>query len=137
VKNFFARECQFTIMKHLSKIVLLLMLVSCTQQRRDAESSATTVPTEQGKEVAATDTSGITYQIIHSENGVEGFGYDIYIQGKLYVHQPSIPAIAGNKGFSSSHKAEQAAALVVNKIKNNILPPTVDVNELDSLHLLD
>jgi len=80
--------------------------------------------------------SSISFKIIPGENGT-GFGYDIFMQGKLYVHQPVIPAVEGNKSFSSEEKASRAAQLVVFKIQRNILPPTVEVRELDSLGLLD
>jgi hypothetical protein len=65
-----------------------------------------------------------------------GWGYDIYMNGSLYVHQPHIPAVSGNKGFNSEKDAKRTAELVVYKIKNNILPPSVTVKELDSLGVL-
>src|SRR5438045_6192547 len=32
-------------------------------------------------------------------SNLSGFGYDILINGKLYIHQPYIPAINGAAGF--------------------------------------
>jgi hypothetical protein len=63
----------------------------------------------------------------------EGFGYDIIMDGKPYIHQPNIPALPGNKGFQSEEMASRVADLVIFKIRNNIMPPTVEVKELDSL----
>ena len=65
-----------------------------------------------------------------------GYGYDIYIDGKMYIHQPHIPAIPGNTAFSSEAKAKKAADLMVYKIRHNIMPPALDVKELDSLGVL-
>ena len=64
---------------------------------------------------------------------ISGFGYDIILEGKTYVHQPTIPALPGNNGFSTEEQARKVAELVSNKIRNNIMPPTVEVKELDSL----
>ena len=62
-----------------------------------------------------------------------GFGYDIILDGHIYIHQPTIPALPGNNGFSTEEKAKKVAELVSFKIHNNIMPPTVEVRELDSL----
>lgn len=67
---------------------------------------------------------------------VGGFGYDIYIFDALYVHQPNVPAINGNRGFKTKEQAENAGKLVAYKIKNNIMPPSVSIQELDSLGVL-
>ena len=70
-------------------------------------------------------------------NGTRGWGYDILIDGKIYIHQPNVPAIIGNNGFSSEEKAMLTGEFVISKIKNNIFPPAVTPEELDSLGVLD
>jgi hypothetical protein len=65
-----------------------------------------------------------------------GFGYDVYLDQKLYVHQPHVPAVAGNKGFSSMENARRTGEFVAYKIKHNIMPPSVSPHELDSLGVL-
>ncbi len=72
---------------------------------------------------------------IFRNNESNSFGYDIIVDGRVYVHQPNIPARAGNNGFISEEQAEKVAQLVLKKIKMNILPPTVSVDELDSLEI--
>ena len=67
---------------------------------------------------------------------VGGYGYDIYIFDALYVHQPNVPAINGNRGFKTKEQAKNAGDLVAYKIKNNIMPPSVSIQELDSLGVL-
>jgi len=59
-----------------------------------------------------------------------GFGYDIEVDGKLVVHQPNIPVIAGHRGFATEQEAQNVAGLVVQKIKNNEMPPTLTAHEL-------
>ena len=70
---------------------------------------------------------------IFKNTELSGFGYDIILDGHTYVHQPNIPAIPGNNGFSSERSARKVAELVSFKIRNNIMPPTIEVKELDSL----
>lgn len=67
---------------------------------------------------------------------VGGFGYDIYIFDALYVHQPNVPAINGNRGFKTKAQAQKAGEFVAYKIRNNIMPPSVSIKELDSLGVL-
>ena len=71
-----------------------------------------------------------------ADSSLHGFGYNIYVDSNMYVHQPHIPAVSGNKGFDSYANAEKAAGLIVYKIKNNILPPSVTPHELDSIGAL-
>lgn len=76
-----------------------------------------------------------TYKILMA-NSEGGFGYDIYQDGKLIIHQPYIPAVSGNQYFKNSFRAETAANLVVYKLQHNIMPPTLSIRELDSLKCL-
>ncbi|MFA6274470.1 MAG: DUF4907 domain-containing protein [Candidatus Paceibacterota bacterium] len=66
------------------------------------------------------------------QTGIE-WGYDILIDENIYVHQPTIPAIGGNKGFKTEQDAQKTAELVVNKIRKNILPPSITPEELKNL----
>jgi hypothetical protein len=73
---------------------------------------------------------------IKQENNPHGYGYDIYLFDTRYIHQPNIPAINGNRGFHTREQAYKAAALVMHKIRNNIMPPALSIVELDSLGVL-
>ncbi|MGD0280140.1 MAG: DUF4907 domain-containing protein [Smithella sp.] len=64
------------------------------------------------------------------------FGYDILMNGKLLVHQPSIPALPGNDGFRTKEQAQRVADFVVKKIRNNEMPPTVTIKDLNSMNVL-
>jgi hypothetical protein len=76
----------------------------------------------------------ITIKIIPSVD--KTFGYDIFLDGKLLVHQPHIPALPGNKGFTTRERAQKVAEFVVKKIKNNEMPPTVTIDNLNNLGVL-
>lgn len=71
-----------------------------------------------------------------TSNIFTGYGYDIIISGLLYIHQPNIPSVQGNVGFDNKKKAKRTAEFIVEKIKNNIIPPTISKKELDSLKVL-
>ena len=81
----------------------------------------------------------ITTAIINSEDFgyTQGFGYEIHIDGKLFIRQPQIPAIGFNRVFQSAADAQKVADFVVYKIRQGILPPGVDLIELDSLKVIN
>ena len=72
--------------------------------------------------------------IIPAENNT--FGYDIYVHGSVMVHQPSRPGLSGNTGFATEEDAIKVSELVIKKICNNELPPTVTIGELQELGVL-
>jgi len=72
--------------------------------------------------------------IIPSEN--DTFGYDIYVFGAVLIHQPSRPGLSGNSGFATEEDAMKVAELVIKKIRNNEMPPTVTIQELQELGVL-
>jgi len=74
-----------------------------------------------------------TYRNDSLISGSKGWGYDIYINGTKYIHQPHMPAINGEEGFKSKEDAVKTAELIARKINNNMMPPSISVNELDSL----
>ena len=80
--------------------------------------------------------SVIEVRTFKNDDVIKGFGYDIYVDNALKVHQPHIPAVSGNKGFTSEEKAKRAGEFVGNKFRNNIMPPSVSPKELDSLGVL-
>lgn len=59
--------------------------------------------------------------------------YDIMKDGKLFIHQTSIPGIAGSQGFKTKEQASQVAVLVIQKLNDGQMPPTVTEKELKQL----
>jgi len=68
--------------------------------RPKQENAATQFPT------ASTYTNTkLTYQIIDAPNHT--YGYDVLPDGRLMIHQKSIPATPGNEGFKAKADAEK------------------------------
>lgn len=65
-----------------------------------------------------------------------GWGYDIFVDGKQYIHQETIPSIQGNYAFKTETDARKTAGLVIAKLRKNIMPPSVTPEELDSIKVL-
>jgi hypothetical protein len=76
----------------------------------------------------------ITIQILPSANNT--FGYDILLYGRPFVHQPNIPGLPGNEGFATKERAQTVAEFVVKKIRNNEMPPTVTIEDLNTMGVL-
>ena len=78
--------------------------------------------------------SDLTYKIIDAANYT--FGYDVFTNGRLMVHQTSIPAMPGNEGFKTKEDAAKVAELVMQKIERGEMPPNVSVDELKALKVI-
>ena len=76
----------------------------------------------------------ITIKIIPSINNT--FGYDILIYGRPLVHQPNIQGLPGNEGFTTKGRAQKVAEFVMKKIRKNKMPPTVTIEDLNSMGVL-
>lgn len=75
------------------------------------------------------------YEIYKNEAPLNGFGYCIFINNKKTFNSPTVPAIQGNKPFVTKLDAKKIAELSIYKLKNNIMPPTIYIKELDSLQI--
>jgi hypothetical protein len=64
------------------------------------------------------------------------FGYDILLYDRPLVHQPNIPGLPGNDGFKTREQAKKVAGFVVRKIRNNEMPPTVTIEDLNKMAVL-
>jgi len=81
--------------------------------------------------VAAYTLRGHFYKIDVFKSG-QGWGYDILIEDKPYIHQPFMPAIEGQVPFRDKQSARETGKLVVRKLKNHKIP-SVTKEELDSI----
>ena len=63
-----------------------------------------------------------------------GWGYDVFVNDTIFIHQQQMPAVEGMRGFTSEAEASKVADLIVQRIKNHQLP-TVYLRDLDSLHI--
>lgn len=81
------------------------------------------------KTISTDESKAVEYVVFESENG---YGYKIYIDGKLTINQPNVPALPGTAGFDSESDACKIAELAVSKIKQGIMPPTITLEELEA-----
>jgi Domain of unknown function (DUF4907) len=72
-------------------------------------------------------TAVVTFQ---SDNG---WGYDVFWKGKKVVHQPYLPAKNGNQPFKNQADAQKTGQFVYEKLQKGLFPPTISIQELDSL----
>jgi hypothetical protein len=76
-----------------------------------------------------------TFKILPSNNGT--WCYDIYRGQKMLIHQINIPGLPGNDGFKNKSDAGKVARLVIKKLKTGEMPPTVTLEELKNLKVIE
>lgn len=74
---------------------------------------------------------GHFYSVRVFESG-SGWGYDIYVKNKPYIHQPYIQAIEGEVPFPDRKSAKKTGDLVVKKLRSHKIP-YVKKEEIDSI----
>lgn len=129
-------------MKSISIIFSLFLLFSCSQPTDVVEDHSQNTETKVSdslglKATSQTVSDNIKNIIFRTDtidtDSIPGWGYDIYIDNKRMIRQPHIPAVPGKITFPDKISAESVANLVIYKLKNNIMPPSVTIEELDSL----
>jgi hypothetical protein len=63
---------------------------------------------------------------------VNGWGYNIMANDKIYIHQDDIPGLPGRQGFKTEKEALSVGQRVVEKISHNELP-SITQKDLDEL----
>ncbi len=105
------------------------------KQKQPAKVSKTdSKPATQFPAAAQFANTKLTYKIIPAANNT--FCYDVLADGKILIHQPSKPGLPGNEGFKTKADAEKVATLIITKIKNGEMPPSVTTDELKKLNVL-
>lgn len=107
--------------------VIFFAFVSCSQSSKDQEIIST------DKEEVVSKSDGI--QAVVLEYGPDQFGYQILENGKLVIDQQNIPAVQGLKKFKTREEAQRLGNHVKSLIERGIMPPTVTLNDLDSLYI--
>ena len=77
----------------------------------------------------------LTYNIIDAPKHT--YGYEVFSDGLLMIHQTSVPALPGNEGFKTKEDATKVALLVIEKIKKGEMPPTVSIDEMKKLKVIN
>ncbi len=130
---------QFTLA--ITKFFLLSLFAGmflCSCKHASSEKDSTALPTDTVSPLITqthvpNDSLNVAVKTF-KEN--EQWGYDIFVNDKLYIHQPHIPSVMGNDGFSTEDNASRCGEFVAYKIRNNIMPPSVTPHELDSLGVM-
>ncbi len=78
--------------------------------------------------------SKFTYKIIPAANNT--WCYDIIADGRMMIHQPSVPGLPGNEGFKTKAAAQKVADLVIQKIKKGEMPPSVTKEDMQKIGVL-
>jgi Domain of unknown function (DUF4907) len=65
--------------------------------------------------------------------GPGGWGYEVLLNDSLFIHQEFIPLLPGRKAFETRTQADQAARLIVDKLKGG-QPPSMNSTELQRIY---
>jgi len=77
----------------------------------------------------------LTYKIIDAPKHT--YCYDVFADGRLMIHQTSVPALPGNEGFKTKEDATKVALLVIEKIRKREMPPTISIDEMKKLGVVN
>lgn len=120
------------------KLVMLLLMQCLTVGVLSAQAPSIVEQTDknptQSPDGSAYVNSNLTYNIIDAPNNT--FGYDVFVDGKLLIHQLNIPAMPGVEGFKTKEDAIKVAELVMSKIGLGEMPPTVSTEELKNIGII-
>lgn len=110
-------------------VFLCLLFFLCSRAQQSGQDQDVKFP-----ESGTYAKSKLSYKLISSPNST--YGYDIYSDSRLIIHQPSIPGVAGADGFKTKSDAGNVADLVIKKIRAGQMPPTVSIDEMQKLKAL-
>jgi hypothetical protein len=136
------------MIKHLSFCLIVWIVAGCSSNSTRVDSNKSELHDTPVASLSRNDSTDLKVQNVQPKSlvpdtsirmnvfqnsEVSGWGYDILVGEKLFIHQPNIPAVAGNNGFQTKENAEKAAALVIYKMKQSTGRPSVTARELDSI----
>jgi hypothetical protein len=131
------------MIKHLLSFTLLFFVYSCSTEPQaeqetniDSKNESSTSATTADNHQQEPSQYSLAVFLCDSSNQKSGYGYNIIMDSHVFIHQPSVPSVPGNKGFTTKEQAEKVASFVVYKLTHNIMPPSVTPKELDSLGIL-
>jgi hypothetical protein len=113
-----------------SYIIVLLTLLALGCGKKESETTAMAPAQESLPADSAAVSSGQSYRYQIIEAPEKTFGYDVYRDDAMVIHQPHIPGMPGVKGFAREEQARKAADLMIEKMKKNEMPPTLSEQEI-------
>lgn len=111
--------------------LLLTMNLILTANISFSQNKSNTNNTQTNQNQNSNISQKYTFEILTNKD--KTFGYKIFAEGKAMIMQEYMPAVPGTKGFPRKIDAQRMANLVIYKLQNNIMPPTVSVAEVDSI----
>lgn len=66
----------------------------------------------------------------------KGWGFEIYLQDKLFINQQTIPVVEGTQYFTNKEQALLVGNLMITKMLSKKGLPTISLKELDSLKII-
>jgi hypothetical protein len=121
--------------KAFSILLPFLMLFSCSTPNVKTDESADSPLASEKPQSQVMVVEAKTFEVLDSAGQVSGWGYDLYVDGKRSIHQPHIPAIAGNHPFKTAYAAQRVGDLAAAKMRAGMGLPTISLAELDSLSI--
>ncbi len=114
------------------KVILLIIALGSMgcESKTKRESVQEPVP------MVTVDSKSRSVEVKVIKSGNNHYGYDIHMDGKKFIHQPHMPGVPGNKGFANQEIALKVGEFVAEKIKRNVIPPTISVQELKEIGAL-
>jgi hypothetical protein len=109
-------------------IVLLTLLAFGCGKPKETTAELPAEETPAADSAAVVTSASYRYQVIEAPE--KTFGYDVYKDDVMFIHQPHIPGMPGVKGFEREDQARKAADLMIDKMKNGIVPPTLSEEEI-------
>jgi len=112
-------------------VLLTLLAFGCGKPK---ETTAELPPQDTpATDSAAVVNEGSSYRFEIIEAPEKTFGYDVYKNDAMFIHQPHIPGMPGVRGFDREDQAKKAAELMIDKMKNGVVPPTLSEEEIAAI----
>lgn len=127
--------------------IVLVVLLGCEMNtnkpinlRQKEKNELKTAPQQSNAPAAVSPNNekpASNYRFVTLFDAQIGWGYDIYLNDVLKIHQPHIPVVQGIQGFKSAYDAELVAKKVIEKLDAGIMPPTLSEQELRELGVIN
>jgi hypothetical protein len=120
--------------------LLAVVILSCCMSMTMLFAQAPSAPAQPDSSVAkfpeasAYANTKLTYKVMDAPKHT--YGYDVFGDGRLMIHQTSAPALPGNEGFKTKEDATKVAVLVIDKIRKGEMPPTISIDEMKKLNVI-
>ena len=122
------------------QLKLATLILSCCTGMTMLFAQAPSAPTQPDSSAAkfpaasAYANTKLTYKIIDAPKHT--YCYDVFADGRLMIHQTSVPGLPGKEGFKTKEDASKVAALVMGKIRKGEMPPTISIDEMTKLKVI-